>query len=168
MAATGGHYLEHCLDSRRRRQHDFRNGRPSPGSQGQGRDDSFPRHASGRFRDQIKGDSRFWEPAAQAISHAGRRDHGRFDKAYRYRALSLLTDDGKGLNVSHYTVKFFKTLINDTGREFETCQGSFETHAVDKMEAVALAKYRFCQEGRLRDWSMHADRFEVLDVELPS
>ena len=63
---------------------------------------------------------------------------------------------------------FFKTLVNDAGREFEACQGSVETLAADKAEAAALAKYRFCQEGRLRDWSVHADRFEVLDAEFPS
>ena len=67
-----------------------------------------------------------------------------------------------------YIVKFFKTVINDTGHEFEACQGSVETLAVDRAEASAFAKHRFCEAEGLCDWSQHADRVEVLEADYPS
>lgn len=70
--------------------------------------------------------------------------------------------------MSHYIVKFFKTVINDTGQEFETCQYSVQTLAADKLEAASFAKHNFCQAEHLSDWSQHADRVEVLEAEFPS
>lgn len=70
--------------------------------------------------------------------------------------------------MGRYVVKFFKKIVNDVGREFETCQGMVEILAADKPEAAAMAKQRFCEAGRLSDWSIHADRFEVLEADFPS
>ena len=67
-----------------------------------------------------------------------------------------------------YVVKFFKRLVNDEGREFETCQGTVETLAADEPQAAAMAKQRFCEAGSLSDWSIHADRFEVVEADVPS
>ncbi|MCW6513084.1 hypothetical protein [Lichenifustis flavocetrariae] len=70
--------------------------------------------------------------------------------------------------MGHYIVKFYKTLRNDTGHEFETCQGSVETLAVDRTEATVFAKHQFREAGHLSDWSQHADRVEVLEADFPS
>lgn len=70
--------------------------------------------------------------------------------------------------MSHFIVKFFKTVMNDTGHEFEACQGTFETEAANQAEAAAFAKHGFCEAGHLSDWSLHADRIEVLQTDLPS
>jgi hypothetical protein len=72
------------------------------------------------------------------------------------------------MQLSYYIVKFFKTVMNDTGREFEACQGTVETDAADEAEATAFAKRDFCEAGHLSDWSLHADRIEVLQTDLPS
>ena len=74
----------------------------------------------------------------------------------------------KEINLSYYIVKFFKTVINNTGHETEACQGSVETLAVDSAEAAAFAKHRFCEAQHLRDWSLHADRIEILEADFPS
>ena len=70
--------------------------------------------------------------------------------------------------MGHYVVKFYKKLVNDEGREFDTCQGTIETLAANKPEAAQLAKQRFCEAGNLHDWSIHADRFEVSEADFPS
>ncbi|MCW6512642.1 hypothetical protein [Lichenifustis flavocetrariae] len=70
--------------------------------------------------------------------------------------------------MSNYIVNFYKTVLNDTGHVFESCQGSVETLAVNELEAVAFAKDRFCEAGRLSDWTMHSDRVEVIEAEFPS
>lgn len=66
--------------------------------------------------------------------------------------------------MGYYIVKFFKTVMNDTGHEFEACQGTFKTDAADEAEATVFAKDDFCEAGHLSDWSLHADRIEVLET----
>jgi len=60
-----------------------------------------------------------------------------------------------------FKVTFFKEVLGDPGRDVVAEQASFVLDAADAEAAVALAKSRFCEEQAIRDWSIHADRFEV-------
>ncbi len=60
-----------------------------------------------------------------------------------------------------FRVKFFKEVMGDPGRDVIAEQGSFLVEAPSAEAAVELAKSRFCEEQAIRDWAIHADRFEV-------
>jgi hypothetical protein len=60
-----------------------------------------------------------------------------------------------------FRVTFFKEVLGDPGRDVVAEQGSFVIEADTAEAAVELAKSRFCEEQAIRDWSIHADRFEV-------
>jgi hypothetical protein len=46
----------------------------------------------------------------------------------------------------------------ENGHEVEICQRSMEVDAADKLRASDLAKVRFSETERVKDWSIHADR----------
>jgi hypothetical protein len=56
----------------------------------------------------------------------------------------------------------------ENGHEVEICRRSMEVDAADKLRASDLAKVRFCETERVKDWSLHADRVHVTDAEFPS
>ena len=60
-----------------------------------------------------------------------------------------------------FKVTFFKEVLGDPGRDVVAEQASFVLEAPDSEAAIELAKSRFCEEQAIRDWSIHADRFEV-------
>lgn len=60
-----------------------------------------------------------------------------------------------------FRVTFFKEVLGDPGRDVIAEQASFVLDAPDSETAVEIAKSRFCEEQAIRDWSIHADRFEV-------
>lgn len=60
-----------------------------------------------------------------------------------------------------YVVTFYKTVASDYGYERETRQGAFDIVAADRQRALARAKDEFCRSRGLRDWSLHADRYEI-------
>ena len=70
--------------------------------------------------------------------------------------------------MSRYVVRFIKHVLGENGREAEICQSSIEIDAQDKLHAAELAKKSFCGTERLSDWSLHADRIQVSDADLPS
>jgi len=63
--------------------------------------------------------------------------------------------------MSRYVVLFKKDVLGGNGRQIEICQSSVEIDAIDESQATELAKQKFCEAERLREWSLHADRFEV-------
>jgi hypothetical protein len=91
-------------------------------------------------------------------------------------AFSAFRSDGL-INMSHraseespmrYVVRFMKDVLGNNGHQVEICQNRFEVEARDKRTAVELAKQRFCVEEQLTNWTNHADRIQVGEVELSS
>jgi len=70
--------------------------------------------------------------------------------------------------MARYIVQFMKDVLGENGHEAEICQCSMEVEAADRMHASDLAKVRFCETERLKEWSLHADRVHVTDAEFPS
>jgi hypothetical protein len=67
-----------------------------------------------------------------------------------------------------YVVKFFKTVTGDNGYTAEVCQAVAEVEASSADRAELMGKHQFCEQGRLADWSLHADRCSVVEAEFPS
>lgn len=67
-----------------------------------------------------------------------------------------------------YVVRFVKDVLGENGRERAICQSSMEIDAENKLEATEVAKKNFCGAQLLADWSLHADRIQVLDADVPS
>ncbi len=70
--------------------------------------------------------------------------------------------------MARYVVRFMKDVLGDNGHEAEICQRSIEIEAPCVTDAAELAKIRFCERERVRDWLLHADRVHVTDAELSS
>jgi hypothetical protein len=70
--------------------------------------------------------------------------------------------------MARYVARFMKDVLGENGHEAEICQRSIEIEAASRGHAAELAKIRFCQTENVRDWSLHADRVHVADVEFPS
>ncbi len=70
--------------------------------------------------------------------------------------------------MARYTVQFFKDILGDNGRQAEICQSLLEIEAANSGDATELAKKKFCEKERLREWSLHADRFVVAETISPS
>jgi hypothetical protein len=66
-----------------------------------------------------------------------------------------------------YMVRFVKDVLGENGRQAEICQRSMEIDANNKLDAAELAKKSFCGIERLSDWSLHADRIQIADADLP-
>jgi hypothetical protein len=67
-----------------------------------------------------------------------------------------------------YVVRFVKDVLGENGRQAEICQSSMEIDANSKVDAAELAKKSFCGSAGLPDWSLHADRIQIMDAEIPS
>lgn len=70
--------------------------------------------------------------------------------------------------MARYVARFMKNVLGENGHEAEICQSSIEIEALSRADAVELAKIRFCECERLKDWSLHADRVQIIDAEFPS
>jgi hypothetical protein len=67
-----------------------------------------------------------------------------------------------------YVVRFMKDILGDNGRHAEICQSLLEVEASNSSDATTIAKQRFCEMERLKEWSLHADRVQVAETKLPS
>ena len=70
--------------------------------------------------------------------------------------------------MARFVVRFLKDVLAGNGREAEICQSYLEIEAANRTEAVELAKKKFCEKEILADWSLHADRVQVVEAEFPS
>jgi hypothetical protein len=70
--------------------------------------------------------------------------------------------------MARYVARFMKSVLGENGHEAEICQSSIEIEALSQAAAAELAKIRFCECEKLKDWSLHADRVHVTDAEFPS
>jgi hypothetical protein len=70
--------------------------------------------------------------------------------------------------MARYVARFMKNVLGENGHEAEICQGSIEIEAASRLDAAVLAKIRFCETEKLKDWSLHADRVQIADAEFPS
>jgi hypothetical protein len=69
--------------------------------------------------------------------------------------------------MTRFVVRFVKDVLGDNGCEREICQSSMEIDAADKLAAAESAKGNFCRAQHIPDWSLHADRIQVLNAESP-
>ena len=67
-----------------------------------------------------------------------------------------------------YIVRFLKTVTDNRGNDHECSQDEIEVFAPSSAAAVDQAKTEFCQKAMLTDWQVHADRFEVSELEYAS
>jgi hypothetical protein len=70
--------------------------------------------------------------------------------------------------MAHYVVRFLKTVSGDNGAHAEICQRSLDIDAENQAAAVEQAKRRFSALEGVPDWSLHADRVQVLPGDFPS
>jgi hypothetical protein len=67
-----------------------------------------------------------------------------------------------------YVVTFFKTVTDDCGHDREICQRTIEVAAADKGAALSEAAAEFCRLDGISGWSLHADRYEVSNIDQSS
>ena len=72
------------------------------------------------------------------------------------------------VTMSGFRVRFFKKVLGGNGHEVDACQYSFETLANTHAEAEKRAKKAFCEDHHLMNWTIHADRCQVHQADLPS
>jgi hypothetical protein len=70
--------------------------------------------------------------------------------------------------MSRFVVLFMKDVLGQNGRQAEICQSTVEVDATSEDHATELAKRRFCERESLCDWSLHADRIQIRQADLPS
>jgi hypothetical protein len=67
-----------------------------------------------------------------------------------------------------FVVRFLKEVIGDQGQLCEPCQRTIDVNARNETEAILLAKQKFCELNSIRDWSLRADRVDVMPADFPS
>jgi hypothetical protein len=70
--------------------------------------------------------------------------------------------------MARYIARFMKNVLGDNGHEAEICQSSIEVEASSSVDAAELAKTKFCETKKVRDWLLHADSVHVADAEFPT
>ena len=70
--------------------------------------------------------------------------------------------------MSRFVVRFMKDVLGENGRQAEICQSTLEVDASSEGHATELAKRRFCERESLCDWSLHADRIQIRQADIPS
>jgi hypothetical protein len=70
--------------------------------------------------------------------------------------------------MSRFIIRFMKDVLGENGRQAEICQSIVEVDAASEGLATELAKRKFCETQSLCDWSLHADRVQVRQTDLPS
>jgi hypothetical protein len=64
-----------------------------------------------------------------------------------------------------YIARFMKDVLGENGHEAEICQRSIEIPSSG--HAAEMAKIKFCETERVKDWLLHADRVRITDAEFP-
>jgi len=70
--------------------------------------------------------------------------------------------------MSRFVVRFMKDVLGQNGRELEICQRSLEVDASNEGLATEMAKKKFCESEALCEWSLHADRIQIREADLPA
>jgi hypothetical protein len=70
--------------------------------------------------------------------------------------------------MSRFVVLFMKDVLGQNGRQAEICQSTVEVDASSESDATELAKRKFCETQSLCDWSLHADRIQIRQADLPA
>jgi hypothetical protein len=70
--------------------------------------------------------------------------------------------------MARYIAQFMKGVLGENGHEAQICQCSVEIEASNKAHATELAKIKFCEAEKVKNWLLHADRVHVTDAEFPS
>jgi hypothetical protein len=70
--------------------------------------------------------------------------------------------------MARYIARFMKDVLGENGHESEICQRSLEIEASNREHAAELAKIKFCETEKVKNWVLHADRVHVAEAEFPS
>ena len=65
--------------------------------------------------------------------------------------------------MARYTARFMKDVLGANGHAAEICQRSIEIEASSRGQAVEMAKVKFCETEKVRDWLLHADRVRLAE-----
>ncbi|TWB48753.1 hypothetical protein FBZ94_11435 [Bradyrhizobium sacchari] len=60
-----------------------------------------------------------------------------------------------------FSVRFIKTVCDDTGREHRACEAAFKVDATSLSAAAQQAEIDFCKQKSVRDWTVVADVMEL-------
>jgi hypothetical protein len=63
--------------------------------------------------------------------------------------------------MASYIVTFFKNLVSSEGHPFRTTQDRVEVRSSSPQRAIDVAMERFATARRIRDWTLHADSFDI-------
>ena len=67
-----------------------------------------------------------------------------------------------------FVVTFYKTVSTDSGQDREIRQRTVEVFALNEQAALKEAQAELCRTENLTDWTLHADRYEVMPQTFPS
>jgi uncharacterized protein YjiS (DUF1127 family) len=70
--------------------------------------------------------------------------------------------------MARYIARFMKDVLGENGYETEICQRSLEIEAANKARAADAAKIKFCEAESVKDWSLHADRVQITELQIKS
>jgi hypothetical protein len=70
--------------------------------------------------------------------------------------------------MAHYIARFMKDVLGENGHEAEICQRSLEVEASNGGQAAELAKIKFCETEKVKNWILHADRVHITEADFPS
>jgi hypothetical protein len=70
--------------------------------------------------------------------------------------------------MTRYIARFMNDVLGENGYDREICQRSLEIEASNQARATDLAKTKFCEIEKVKDWSFHADRVRITETEFPS
>ena len=67
--------------------------------------------------------------------------------------------------MSQFRVTFLKLVYGDTGHACEICQRTVDVEARDRASAKETATRCFCDLENVMNWSIHADRLEITEID---
>jgi hypothetical protein len=70
--------------------------------------------------------------------------------------------------MARYIARFMKGVLGENGHEFEICQRLLEIEASNRGHAIELAKIKFCETEKVKNWLLHADRVHITEADFPS
>jgi len=63
--------------------------------------------------------------------------------------------------MSSYIITFFKHLVDSNGHSYKAAQEQIELAGDSPQQAIETAIRRFADARHVRDWTIHADSFEL-------
>lgn len=88
-----------------------------------------------------------------------------FGRSSLKRSAECCPKSSKEARMTRYIARFMKDVLGENGHEAEICQRLIEIEAASSEHAAELAKTKFCETEKVKDWLLHADRVRIADAE---